>query len=368
MNRRGTALFIVVLLLLLLAALSALALSAARIRLTGGRNELARSEVLLLAEGRVLWQAGQWDPLLAETLTIGSHAVLPSGVSAPGVTGTDSIERLGPGLYLIGTTAERRSTAGILQARERTGQLVARTAPSLRGDAAVVVAGSITVVPGATVDGSDSTLSSWGALCPPPAPPGAGIILGPAGRLDPAGCVGAPCLSGAPPLGMDSTVSAGWLQQLGLVPIDSLIAHADQRLGGLTVGVAPALTPGGACDRAVVGNLGDPSSAVSPCANFLPITVASPGTELRDGSGQGLLIGLGAVTLSGAFQFDGVVLALGPVTLRDQAQVIGAVAAQDSVLVRGVSRIRRSTCTVRRTATGSARPFFPVPRRWFRAP
>ncbi|MEO8636105.1 MAG: hypothetical protein ABI587_12580 [Gemmatimonadales bacterium] len=368
MNQRGHALFLALLLVLLLGALSALALTSARLRLAGGRSGTARSQVTLLAEGNVNWQVSRWDPLLAETIGVGGHALLPATLSASGMTVFDSLERLGQGLYLLQSTVERRSGAGALQASERTGQLVVRTAPRLRDDAGVIGSGAVSVATTAIVDGADFNPAPWGALCPTPAPPGPSLVLGPAGRLDPASCSGPPCMSGSPVVSMDSTVVASWLDSLGAVPLDSLVVHADQRLGGLVLGAGPAVRVDGSCDLVAPGNLGDPSGPLRPCGSYFPITVASAGTELRDGVGQGVLIGLGALTLSGVFQFTGGIVVLGPFTVQDQATLTGAVAAADSVTLRDASSIRRSTCAVRRVAAGAGRPFFQVERRWFRPP
>lgn len=368
MNRRGHAVFLVLLLLLLFGALSALALASARLRLTGGQSETARSQAILLAEGDVNRQVGQWDPLLAETLAVGGRAQLAGSVSPAGTTVADSLERLGQGLYLVGATVERRSRAGMLQARERTSQLVVRTAPTLREDASIIAGGIVSVQATAVADGADANVAGWGALCPPLAAAGASVILGPAGRVDPASCNGPPCLVGLPPVGLDPTLATGWLQSLGAVPLDSLIAHADQRLSGLVVGAGPVRRANGSCDLLVPGNLGDPAGPAQACGSYLPISVAAVGTELQDGVGQGLLIGQGSLVLSGSFQFTGQVVVRGSLTLRDQVQVIGSVAVTDSVTLTGGSRVQRSTCAVRRAGRGAARPFFPVARRWFRTP
>jgi hypothetical protein len=368
MNQRGHAVFLALLLVLLFGALSALALSSARLRLIGGRSEAARIQAVLLAEGSVSRQVGQWDPLLAETLTVGGQAPLPGSLSSSGMSVADSLERLGDGLYLVGSTVEHRSGAGTILARERTGQLVVRTAPTLREDASIVGGGIVSVQPTAVVDGADVGVAGWGGLCPPLAAPGAGVILGPAGRLDPASCAGPPCLSGLPLVGLDSTLAPGWLQWLGAVPLDSLIAHADQRLSGRIVGAGPTRRANGSCDLAAPANLGDPVGPAQACGSYFPISVAAPGTELQDGVGQGLLIGQGSLVLSGTFQFTGEVVVRGSLTLRDQVRVVGSVAVTDSVTLGGGSLVQRSTCAVRRAGRGVARPFFPVTRRWFRAP
>jgi hypothetical protein len=368
MNQRGHAVFLVLLLLLLFGALSALALASARFRLTGGQSETERSQAILLAEGDVNRQFGQWDPLLAETLTVGGRAPLPGSLPPSGMTVADSLERLGQGLYWVGATVERRSNAGMLQARERMGQLVVRTAPTLREDASIVGGGLVSVQATAVADGADANVAGWGALCPPPAAPGASVVLGPAGRVDPAGCSGPPCLSGVPLIGLDTSLATGWLQRLGAVPLDSLIAHADQRLSGLVVGAGPVRRANGSCDLTAPGNLGDPAGPAQACGSYLAISVAAVGTELRDGVGQGLLIGQGSLVLSGSFQFTGQVVVRGSLTLRDQVRLVGSVVVTDSVTLLGSSQVQRSTCAVRRAGRGAARPFFPVARRWFRTP
>ena len=368
MNQRGHAVFIALLLVLLFGALSALALAGARLRLAGGRSEAARTQAILLAEGDVSRQVGQWDPLLAETLTVGGGAPLPGSLPPLGMTVADSLERLGQGLYLVGSTVEHRSRAGMLLARERTGQLVVLTAPTLREDASIIGGGIVSLQPTAVADGADAGVAAWGGLCPPPAAPGSSVILGPAGRLDPAGCVGPPCLSGLPLIGVDTTLGAGWLQWLGAVPLDSLIARADQRLSGRIVSAGPTRRANGSCDPTASGNLGDPAGPAQPCGSYLPISVAAAGTELHDGVGQGLLIGPGSLVLSGTFQFTGAVVVRGSLTLRDQVRVVGSVAVSDSVTLADGSRVQRSTCAVRRAGRGAARPFFQVTRKWFRAP
>jgi len=179
---------------------------------------------------------------------------------------------------------------------------------------------------------------------------------------------GPPCLSGLPLIGLDTTLGAGWLQWLGAVPLDSLIAHADQRLSGRIVSAGPTLRANGSCDLTAPGNLGDPAGPAQACGSYLPISFAAAGTELHDGVGQGLLIGQGSLLLSGTFQFTGEVVVLGSLTLRDQVRVVGSVAVTDSVTLTGSSQVQRSTCAVRRAGRGVARPFFPMRRKWFRTP
>jgi hypothetical protein len=350
--------------LLVLMALAGLVTLSARIRWLSGERALESLQARLHAESQVERGVANWDPLRFDTMAVGSVLPLPMAPAPPRLASSDSLLRLGLGLYLVRTSATRRAADGAVLTRDGAARLVRLLAPSLPDTAAVLAAGSGDVTGLGLVDGTDAVPAGWAGRCSPPGAQGVGIATGPSSLVGQS-CSGGPCVTGTPPVGPDSTLTPGRLVQLGPVSLSELQRAADHRVAGTIGGVGPSVAAG-ACVLGDSLNWGDPLGLASPCSGYFPIIEAAPGTDFAGGHGQGVLIGSGSLTLSGNADFTGIVVGAGPVILRDQARVTGMLVALDSFRVEGLAGIRRSGCAIRRALTGSARPIREVERGWFR--
>jgi hypothetical protein len=359
MNRRGSSLLVVLLSILLVSAAASLVYWRAFLASRESRTYLASGAASQAAEAESERLVAVWKELGADTLAIGAARTLP-GVSPAGrFTLSDSIWRLGEALFLLRVVAERGTAEGGHLARDGVARVIELRRPSITDRQALLTLGPVVIADSALVDGADH--AGGGAGCAP-ASPGAGVLAAPSTTIA-LSCASGPCLQGAPPLLVDSTVGSPALERLGNVTLSEMLSAADIAVSGDLPAVGPR---GGAlgCDRREPGNWGDPSGVIPECAGYFPVIVAGPGTRVGGGGGQGILIGLGSLELAGDLVFHGVVLSLGPLALRGRARIIGTARAGDSVAVHDLAALERSTCTVRAALSGVRGSVKAAPHGW----
>ncbi len=351
MTRRGAALPLALLVLALLGALAGLVLVASRVRALAGARALDHARLAAAAQGAIEWHLLEWSRLHPDTLPVGVSAPL-APPAWPGVQLADTLTRTGQAAYTLSATAERRAADGAVLARSSAGQLVRLAGAAAPDTAALVAVGPATLLDSSRVAGVDGTpAASWGIACAPPGPVQPGVLS----RLPTADCPGGGCASGAPPLLQDSALAAAATMVLGAHSVATLRAAADHRLAAGVLSPAPA-TAGASCDRTTPGNWGDPGAAGGPCAGWFPVVEVGDGGAVVGGSGQGILIGAGRLSLRGGFHFVGIVLAVGPLEVRDSVRVEGQVIGLDSVRVAGAVSLKWSECAAMMSGTRSARP------------
>lgn len=365
MSRSGGALPAALLLIVLLGGLGGLALATARLRAVTAGRTMSQAKVVTIAESALERAEAAWDPIRAGGLGVGVAQGLSLTTPARGLVSYDSLLRLGNGLFLVRSTSQQLTSDGYLLARTALARLIRLEGPTAPDSVAALVAGGVSVASDSGIQGEDAVPAGWDSLCPPSAPPSLGLGQAP-GVVASLTCPGGTCLSGVPPVAVDSGLPAALFAGLGASPMAALLAHRDVAVSG-TVLLNPSQT-GGLCDRTRGDNWGDPGNPGGACGRYFPIVAAGTGTEVGGGAGQGLLLAVGDLVLSGSAHFDGVVLALGDVTLEDRAEVLGVLLVQGSLRVADSARVRRSACAVQRALAGSARPLRIVPRGTWRWP
>lgn len=351
MNSRGSALPLALLLMTLLGALSGAALLWGRLRRQAGERALDRARLEAMARGEIEQALSRWGGLRADTLPIGGVVPITAPAAPAGIRVSITMERLGRFLYLLRSSAERVAADGTELGRFRLGYVARLLGPLLSDTAAILAAGPVELGAASLVDGHDAGGdAAWAPSCPPPGPPAPGI-RGPGPVTD---CPGG-CLLGLPPHLRDTAVTVARLGQLGAVTLGDLRAAADQRAAGTTVTPAPVIDSG-ECDRLAAGNWGDPGATGGPCTGWFPIIEAAPGTTVRGGVGQGLLIGKGALRLTGALRFRGIVVAGGPLRIEERVDLQGVLIALDSLHVGDQVAVRWSHCAVMVAGAATARP------------
>ncbi|MEO8140344.1 MAG: hypothetical protein ABI742_11900 [Gemmatimonadota bacterium] len=364
MNRRGFTLPLTLLTLALMGALACGVMLLAGLRWQSGERSLQAFQARTLAESEVDRLIAMWDPLQAESTTVGAVVAVPAHAAGPGLAAFDSLMRLGHGLYLVRSIGVRSTSDGAVLARDGVAGLVRLLAPSLPDSIAVESAGPVVVSAAGQVDGDDHTPTGWTGVCSAPAPPAIGVLAGAATPVQ-ALCGGGSCIRGSPPIALDSTLTMPGLTQFGVLNLADLVAMADHRISGTLTSIGPAVA-GGTCLQVDSLNWGAPGAVASPCGGFFPVIEAAPATRVAGGQGQGVLVATGALELAGDVAFTGVVIAAGPVVMQDQARVTGLVVTLDSLTVTGSALIERSRCALARALLGAARPGSEVERGWFR--
>jgi hypothetical protein len=216
------------------------------------------------------------------------------------------IQSLGGALYLISSTG-RVSASGRTVVR-RIASVVRIVEPALPAPAALTVYGGLTVGDGSRIDGAGAPREDCGA--------GAEI----AGVAVQADSLVSPSTSGritgTPPVAVDPTLDTRALSRFGDVPLEVLIGGATRVYedGESESGMGPVTsvdsTGAEVCDTSIRGNWGDPSGA-SSCGDEFPVILAVGDLHVARGTGQGILIVEGDLTMAGDFAFYGVVIVKG---------------------------------------------------------
>jgi hypothetical protein len=165
-------------------------------------------------------------------------------------------------------------------------------------------------------------------------------------------------VEGNPPLGTATAPSeygevTRWLAELAL--------QADLRYPGDTVltGLGPTTWANGECARSSPTNWGAPTLPDHACFSYFPVIHASGDLIIAGpGSGQGVLVVEGDLSIGEGFEFYGVVLVGGSVVMGGAgSQVLGGLRvgneALDTVRVLSGGRVQYSGCVVRRATQGA---------------
>ena len=142
--------------------------------------------------------------------------------------------------------------------------------------------------------------------------------------------------------------------------------------------IQPSLTDTNGCKTSDINNWGQVNHTVTtlaefaPCKNYYPVIYAPGDLTINTGSGQGILLVEGSLTLSGNFTFDGIIIvhndlrkANGTVELHGTVMVqdykiecsvkaMGAGNCNDGTDVSGTFDLRYSKCAVQNALRGSA--------------
>lgn len=267
------------------------------------------------------------------------------------------IRRIGPALYLFSSTGRVR--AGGRTVVRRASSVVRVLEPGLPASAALAVYGGLTVGERTRIEGGlDDAREDCGER-------GAGVA---AFDVSLVASSGQARITGTPPVEGDSTLDTVGLSRFGDVPLADLVATATKVYedGESEAGMGPATTRDAAgaeiCDASVRGNWGDPSGQ-GVCAGEFPIILGMGDLRLETGSGQGILIVEGDLTLGGDVEFYGLVIVKGELrTVGADNRVDGGVVVHgDGRLdsrsaALGGSVIRYSRCRVDRAFDAVLRP------------
>lgn len=329
--RHGSALVIALLGVLLLELAVAGVLYIATQEMLIARAYAQRLRARSAAESGVHTALARWPADSLRVLPSGgvqrvalANAYLPSGASF-----TAEIERLHGRWFLV--RGEGRTAVGGPPAAHAVALVsMIETGPLWRAfPAAVTAAGDVDIGPSAHIDALqvDAVPPWWSAATCPAASAadavaGLGSLHRPALATSPGSTISvdpAAMLAGAPLTYRDSALVPG-SERIGPFDLDSLASIADRIETG-TVHLAPAWS-GATCDSGVAGNWGDPSSAASPCADYMPLVYAPGDLEVSSGAGQGLLVVRGRLRLATGAHFVGAILAEGGADV--QGTILGA--------------------------------------------
>ncbi|UCF41933.1 MAG: hypothetical protein JSW43_06320 [Gemmatimonadota bacterium] len=322
----------------------------------------APARALAAAEEGAWAQVGAWKSSQYGALPPGG--ALSFAGHAGGALGSfeGSVRRLSELLFLIESDGRDPDD----RARQRIGLIVRLRPLDLSISAALSASGSVSVAGGARLAGRDEPPAGW--VCPPPGKTLPGLRLGQDAALELDGCPGGRCVTGAPPVLVDSAAES-FVRLVG-VEIAALRAQADKVIGpGLWV-VGPSQV-GGKCRYTAPSNWGDPDRPQGPCGEYLPLIFAHGDLRLHGGRGQGILVVDGDLTVSGGFRFFGPVVVLGQFdTTGEGGHFRGGVVAATVVVAQSTPveslTVGYSSCAVRRAVVAQGTPEAVPGRSWLR--
>lgn len=129
---------------------------------------------------------------------------------------------------------------------------------------------------------------------------------------------------------------------LGLLGFSSLLASTDVFVTG--VGTPAPVEHFGVCATDEPWSLGDPLTPGGPCAPYLPLRASEGDLTLIGGTGQGLLLVNGDLTLTEGVHFHGLALVRGRLLVEGGASFEGLAVAQGGAEVAADGRVRASAC------------------------
>jgi hypothetical protein len=371
-RRPGFALAVALFSMVVIGALIAGAFFASTQEYRIGRNTLVQERALAAAEyGEVAvldaWST-DWNTRLADGDTLLRRFTLADGSSAD-VT----VTKLTTSLFYI--VSEGRAGSGIAgDARRRVGSTLRLDYPEMNILAALTAHGDTRIGGSSSISGADSTISGWD--CPPVLAPKPGIAIDDTTRVSTSGCRSLTCVDGNPQIQQTAAAAdTNTYFKFGDMTWQELTAMADPAHvypAGATVStVGPVDSAGVKCRTDVSSNWGDIVHAAGhPCQSFYPIIYARGDLLLAAaGSGQGILLVEGDLTVNGGFDFYGPVIVRGALKTQGtgghfNGGVMAANVDLEQNTVLGDAVINYSSCALLKALSGSALPIPLRDRAW----
>jgi hypothetical protein len=328
-----------------------------------GANTLQQARASAASELGLNRTTAEWNVAYNSSLKQGD--TLQRSYSAPGgASATVTATRLqGPFFWMV-SEGKAGGNQFSQSARRRFGMLLRLDTPDVPFMGALTGRGTITVGGSATVNGNDANPSAW-AACPSPGVGVAGIAMSDttAGLKMPGCSVSKSCVNGTPKF-IQTLLAADTATYFvyGNSTYQALAASATLPIaaGSTLTGIFPVST-GGVCTKTTL-NWGDVNRALpaGPCEPYFPTIHALGDLHISGGSGQGILLVDGDLSLSGGFAFTGIVIVRGSLTTTGTGgKVTGGVMAAnidlDGNTVLGNSSIQYSSCAINTVMQGSAK-------------
>lgn len=286
-------------------------------QVAAGQSSRAQEHAFRLAELGLVTSLANWDAVAirASTTTAGvpTTVLTKTGLTLPANTTVNSVDvtvtRLNNVLYQVTSAAD--VGAGTKDRSVRTvSQLVRLLTTQMNIVGALTVVGQTKIGGSSLIDGADQNPTGW--TCGSTQPAKAGIAISDASLISTSGCNNLNCVDGSPkvlatPLASDPDTYFKY----GDSSWDQLVAMAT-----LTMTTNPTPAPvvtDGKCNRTVNSNWGDVQrwTPTRACESYYPIIYYPGNAHLTGGTGQGILLVGGDLSVQGGFKFYGPVIVRG---------------------------------------------------------
>lgn len=331
-----------------------------------GRNTVTQERAFRAAEFGLNTIYGKWDNPVFNSLANGSVALRVFQDPRGKWTDEVRVTRLNTNTFWLVSTGSAGST--ISQARHRTSIVVRLTQPQINFLAALTVNGTTQLGGSSYTTGQDTPPASWN--CPPPGPQQPGLAVANISNVITSGCTGLSCVDGNPKVLQTSAVNdtntfftygpdANWAT---LTAMANIVIPGNSTI----TGTAPSFNADGTCNFGDQENWGDPRrlTPTGVCESYYPIIYFNglgTTTMISGGTGQGILLVDGDLTVDGGFQWYGPVIVRGRLATQGTgAHFNGAVMAAnvdfESNNVLGNATITYSSCAINAALLGTGAP------------
>ena len=361
-DERGMALAVALFALVIIGMLVAGTFFSGRLEQQSGQNTFYAGQAAEAAEAGISDAIGSAVPTTLMGLPVGGAALDLGTVSLGSrVDVTKSLSRLTSSVFLIRTVGSRRNAAGTAMATRSAGSLLRLVTPHLLMRGGLSAIGHITVTGNSTVSGIDTTPPGWKVSpavdCPPEADKAGVAYNGTLTQTGSSQITGAPATQADPTLNAANLMGGTDFAALKALRTLNLTSSTISGIGAATTGTPPV------CNTALQDNWGEPVDRTNPCWNYFPIIYHYGDLSISgSGSGQGILLVEGNLSVQGRVSFFGPVIATGAVNVRgtgsDDVKFYGGIVASDVQLddsrLSGNATVLYSSCANRRALQGSA--------------
>src|SRR2546425_11441752 len=309
---------------------------------------------------------------LADNNRMRAGDTLKKAFTAPGsATATVIITRLGGPFFWAVSEGYAGAMGSQASGRRRYGTLFRLDLPQMNILGAITTQGNTTVNGNVSVNGNDAAPAGWSS-CGTSTQNVAGAAISPTTTATVNGSV---TLNGSPPmLTTPAAADSNTYFNYGNTNYQALAAAANLTYPGNTVlnGVLP-IAVGAVCQASAnPPNWGDPNRATpaGACETYFPTIHVLGDLRVNTGSGQGVLLVDGDLTVAGNFAFTGVVIARGGLKMTGTGnKITGAVMAasvdvNDNVALSGNTSLQYSSCALMASLSASAYPKQAIQRGW----
>jgi hypothetical protein len=325
-----------------------------------GANALNESRAESAAEMGLNRLTTDWDQTKNTSMVTGDTLRL-NYTDVGGASVSVFVTRLpGPFFWAV-SEAQTRGNSVQYGSRRRFGSLFRLDTPAMTILGAVTAAGNVKVSGNVSINGNDANPSGWS--CTGSLSNKAGAVISPTATVTTSGSV---VVNGSPPTTTSSAATdTNTYVNYGGPTYTSLAAMANITLpGGTYTGMAPVVVAG-VCNKTLTLNWGDPVRPGGACATYMPIIHLTGDSKVTTGSGQGILLVDGDLTLSGNFSFTGIIVARGTVRASGTGNTItgvvmaAAIDLGDAVTLTGGATVQYSSCAVQQ-ALATTSPLVPA--------
>jgi hypothetical protein len=375
-NRDGMAMATAVLAIVLIGALIAGTFFATTQEYRATRNALGSQRALTAAEYGPNMLIRDWNLAWNQTMKTG-NSFRRIYVPASGVVDTVVLTRLRHNMFYASSTG-RVGTLRDAESRRRTGTLIRLNVPTMPFPGAFTGNSSSQVSGNFKASGNDSIPAGW-TDCPPPgdqmpaiASDAAANVPTPMGSCSSLGCLtGTPKIAVTPDAGDSAKVFDGWDD---LTSRANLVIAATSLTGGN--GIGPKYNANGTCNTTLWNSWGDPlrSTPAGACEGYFPIIHVTSLVKgalgstaiVNTGSGQGILLVDGNLSMQGNFTWVGPIIVRGNVSLSGNGnKSVGGITAFNQGCITspcnalsGTSDVTYSSCTIDKILSQKV---YPVP-------